>query len=560
MRLIDRILQFDPYGGTYGRGSIRAEADIHPDDWFLTCHFKDDMVMPGTLMYECCAHTLRVFLQRIGWITDKAEVCYEPVTGIESVLKCRGPVTPKTQHVVYEIDIKDLGLEPEPYAVADAHMFADGRPIVFFDSISIKLTNATHEDILRTWRPDDTSSIALHDDESLNRKKQSTSEAAHKPAPVFNRDRLEAFACGKPSQAFGDRYRIFDSGRFIARLPRPPYLFMDRVVDVGPEAWVLKPDGWVTAEIDIHPDAWFFQANRVPGMPFCVLNEIALQPCGWLAAYMGSALKSQKDLRFRNLGGQATVYSDLPPEHYTLTTRARLTQMSVAGDMIIENFDFMVLRSGQIVYEGATNFGFFTTQALSSQTGISRKDASLGYDPTGSELQRSKHAILRQYVPDTPEDRRKGRWVTMGMPANAIRMIDRIDAYLPQGGPDRLGYISGSMQVDADAWFFKAHFFQDPVCPGSLGLDSLTQLLKYMAMDRWRRLEKSHMFSLVTEQRHQWTYRGQITPENNHIELRAMVTRVKETPFPEIYADGLLKVDGLCIYKMENFGLRLIPV
>jgi 3-hydroxymyristoyl/3-hydroxydecanoyl-(acyl carrier protein) dehydratase len=62
-------------------GLIRAEADIHPDDWFLTCHFVDDMVMPGTLMYECCAHTLRVFLQRMGWVTDKAGVCYEPVIG-----------------------------------------------------------------------------------------------------------------------------------------------------------------------------------------------------------------------------------------------------------------------------------------------------------------------------------------------------------------------------------------------------------------------------------------------------------------------------------------------
>ena len=27
-------------------------------------------------------------------------------------------------------------------------------------------------------------------------------------------------------------------------------------------------------------------------MPFAVLLEVALQPCGWLAAYMGSALTS----------------------------------------------------------------------------------------------------------------------------------------------------------------------------------------------------------------------------------------------------------------------------
>ncbi|MBC2742125.1 MAG: hypothetical protein HGJ93_03505, partial [Desulfosarcina sp.] len=93
MRLIHRILELNPEGGRYGLGLIRAEADIHPDDWFLTCHFVDDMVMPGTLMYECCAHTLRVFLQRMGWVTDKRGVCYEPVIGNSARLKCRGPTT-----------------------------------------------------------------------------------------------------------------------------------------------------------------------------------------------------------------------------------------------------------------------------------------------------------------------------------------------------------------------------------------------------------------------------------------------------------------------------------
>ena len=74
MTLIDRVNSLDPIGGRYGLGLIQAKADIHADDWFLTCHFVDDMVMPGTLMYECCAHTLRIFMQRMGWITDKADV------------------------------------------------------------------------------------------------------------------------------------------------------------------------------------------------------------------------------------------------------------------------------------------------------------------------------------------------------------------------------------------------------------------------------------------------------------------------------------------------------
>ena len=81
MRLVHRVTELDPTGGRYGIGLIRAEADIRPDDWFLICHFVDDRVMPGTLMYECCLHTLRIFLLRMGWVAETHGAAWEPVPG-----------------------------------------------------------------------------------------------------------------------------------------------------------------------------------------------------------------------------------------------------------------------------------------------------------------------------------------------------------------------------------------------------------------------------------------------------------------------------------------------
>ena len=120
MRLVDRVVHLDPHGGRFGVGLIRAEADIHPDDWFLTCHFVDDQVMPGTLMYECCLHTLRIFLLRLGWVGERDAVVCEPVPGVASRLKCRGQVTAATRTVTYEVTVKERGYRPEPYAIADA--------------------------------------------------------------------------------------------------------------------------------------------------------------------------------------------------------------------------------------------------------------------------------------------------------------------------------------------------------------------------------------------------------------------------------------------------------
>ena len=110
MRLVDRVVRLDPTGGRFGIGQVRAEADIHPDDWFLTCHFVDDQVMPGTLMYECCLHTLRIFLMRIGWVGEHGAVVCEPVPGVASQLKCRGQVTAATRTVTYEVDAEGARL------------------------------------------------------------------------------------------------------------------------------------------------------------------------------------------------------------------------------------------------------------------------------------------------------------------------------------------------------------------------------------------------------------------------------------------------------------------
>ncbi|MBT3386356.1 MAG: beta-ketoacyl synthase [Desulfobacula sp.] len=152
MHLVDRVLKFDPFGGRFGLGTIIAQADIHPDDWFLTCHFIDDQVMPGTLMYECCAHALRIFTQRMGWVSDRDDVFYDVIENNESDLKCRGPVTPETKKARYEIEIKEMGYNPEPYIIADAHMFSDELRIVLYKNMGMKLVGLTKNNLDSFWR------------------------------------------------------------------------------------------------------------------------------------------------------------------------------------------------------------------------------------------------------------------------------------------------------------------------------------------------------------------------------------------------------------------------
>jgi acyl transferase domain-containing protein/3-hydroxymyristoyl/3-hydroxydecanoyl-(acyl carrier protein) dehydratase len=514
MRLVHRVMHLDPRGGQFGMGLIRAEADIHPDDWFLTCHFIDDQVMPGTLMYECCLHTLRIFLMRLGWVGEQDEVVCEPVPGVGSRLRCRGQVTASTRTVTYEVILKERGYRPEAYAIADALMYADGKPIVEISDMCLRMSGLTRDRIEEVWRASRKRGKALYD-----------------------RHHILAFATGKLTEAFGDRYSPFDEGRFIARLPAPPYSFLDRIVKLAAQPWKMVAGGEVWAEYDVATDEWYFASERAAIMPFAVLLEIPLQVCGWMAAYIGSALTSSAALHFRNLGGSAELIRMVTSMSGTLSTHVHVKRVATSAGMIIQDFDFETSDSLGLVYRAATTFGFFSAQTLGQQIGI--REAKL-HEPSDTEI---RLAQTFAYPTEAP------------FPDQRLRMIDRIDWFLPDGGPTGLGFIEGSKDVRPEEWFFKAHFYQDPVMPGSLGLEAMLQLLKIVAHAHWRPGPGAHFVANLGA--HRWMYRGQVIPSNKQVRVQAMVTS-RDDSLRRLTADGCLSVDGLVIYRMQDFTLQLI--
>jgi 3-hydroxymyristoyl/3-hydroxydecanoyl-(acyl carrier protein) dehydratase len=517
MKLIDRVLELEPSGGRHGLGFLRAEADIVPDAWFLTCHFVDDQVMPGTLMFECGQHALRVLLMRLGCVGEAGKVAWEPVPGRSSRLECRGQVTATTKKVHYDITIKELGYKPEPYAVADVIMYADSKAIVRVEGMAIQLSGTTRDELCAIWT-------------------HQADEPSPKALPLYDSSRILAYAIGKPSEGFGDRYTIFDEGRIIARLPGPPYLFVDRVMKLNGEPWVMNPGTTVQTEYDVPADAWYFQDDRNGLMPFAVLLEVALQPCGWLAAYMGSALLSPVDVHFRNLGGQAVLHVPVTSDIGTLTVQIKLTQASNSGGMILQHFDMHVLQGTRSIYKGTTYFGFFPDAALAQQVGI--REAT-PYVPSPDEVARG---IAFEYPAEAP------------FPDIMLRMVDQVTLYVPDGGPAGLGFIRGTKDVVASEWFFKAHFYQDPVCPGSLGLESFLQLLKVIAHERWSHGQVGLFESIASEAPHRWTYRGQILPTDRLVTIEAVVTKIDDER-QRITADGFLSIDGRNIYQMNDFTI-----
>ncbi len=228
------------------------------------------------------------------------------------------------------------------------------------------------------------------------------------------------------------------------------------------------------------------------------------------------------------------MHGAIGPDAGTLTAKVQLSNVASSAGMILQHFDFDVLGREGPVYSGKTSFGFFTRAALAQQVGI--HEASL-YELTPAQRQRARAFPFPNEAP---------------FPDRMLRMLDCVDKYVPDGGPAGLGLIEGSKEVDPQEWYFKAHFFEDPVWPGSLGLEAFLQLLKVAMVQRWG-LGPGTRFRLRHGSAHRWRYRGQVVPSSRAVLVQALITAIGAR---EVTADGWLQADGRIIYEMRNFSLE----
>ncbi len=135
MLMIDRITEITKDGGTHGKGFIRAELDISPEQWFFLCHFYGDPVMPGCLGLDAMWQLVGFFL---GWSGAPGR---GRALGVGEV-KFTGQVTPAVKKVVYKIDFKRVIIRKLVMGVADGIMEADGKPIYSAQDLRVGLFDA----------------------------------------------------------------------------------------------------------------------------------------------------------------------------------------------------------------------------------------------------------------------------------------------------------------------------------------------------------------------------------------------------------------------------------
>jgi 3-hydroxyacyl-[acyl-carrier protein] dehydratase/trans-2-decenoyl-[acyl-carrier protein] isomerase len=82
------------------------------------------------------------------------------------------------------------------------------------------------------------------------------------------------------------RGELFGEGN--AKLPMPPMLMMDRITRISDKGGT-EDKGEIFAELDIHPDLWFFKCHFLgdPVMPGCLPLDALWQLVGFFLGWMG---------------------------------------------------------------------------------------------------------------------------------------------------------------------------------------------------------------------------------------------------------------------------------
>ena len=541
--MLDRITSVDLTGGAYGLGLIIAEKDLHPDDWYFPCHFRDDEVLAGSLQAEGGGNLLRFFMLMLGLQRLTKDARFQSIFDLPQKVRCRKQVIPGNDtKLIYQLEIKEIGLIPNPYVIGDLEIISNGVITVHFENLGLQLREKDNPRYLDT--------------------QPGINIAERSAGALMNEQDVTVFALGDMVDCFGEDFAIY-RGRTKSRQPNTDLQLISRVLKVEGNKGDFSNTSTIYTEYDVPTTPWYYQQNSNTTLPYSVLMEIALQPCGLLGAYLGSTLQfPDTDLYLRNLDGDGEMF-DLPEgtdfRGKTIHNKSVLVSSIAHGGTILQRYTFELSIEGQVFYKGSSAFGFFPQEALASQVGLDK----------GQEIPawyKTKGLLPKEYM-QVKLDSLYGRMKLFKAPADKpyyrlakdqLNMIDHLIIAKDRGEFGK-GYIHATKFIKPYDWFFTCHFYEDPVMPGSLGVESILQAMQVFALQQ----DLGNAFTspkFVQLQNHKtvWKYRGQILLDVKEMHLEVHIKQIeKRGEQLAIIADAYLWNEGMRIYHVTDLGLGI---
>lgn len=388
---------------------------------------------------------------------------------------------------------------------------------------------------------------------------QLRAQAASRPpaAPVnrpalINSAQLDAFGTGRISDCLGPAFAVYDQRR-IPRIPNGDLKMMSRIISIDAQAHRFSQPAEIVAEYDVPVDAWYLPDPAVDEIPCALFMEIALQPCGFLSAYLDTyALIPNGEFYFRNLDGAIQFQTAMPLAGQTIVTRARMISSVVSSGTVIQKFSFSLSCKDQLLLEGESVFGYFPGNTMANQMGLDGGKQVAPWLRPSTETSNSwvNLPALQTAAPDRPR---------YCLPAGRLNLLAR--AYLEkQGGRYGKGYVYASRLNNPQDWYYPYHFYQDPVMPGSLGVEAMLQAMQIFALttEVGAGLPAPRFVTPISRAPISWRYRGQVTQQNNLFELEVHISdQQADSQGITLLGEASVWIDGLRIYDARNAAIRI---
>lgn len=132
MLMFHRIVVINGDGGQFGKGEVKAEMDVSPDQWFFDCHFDGDPVMPGCL-------GLDALWQMVGFFLTWSQLPGSGrALGVDEV-RFTGEIIPTCSLVEYHIEIRRLIKGRLNMGIADGTVSVDGKQVYTAKNLRVGL-------------------------------------------------------------------------------------------------------------------------------------------------------------------------------------------------------------------------------------------------------------------------------------------------------------------------------------------------------------------------------------------------------------------------------------
>jgi|GEM_PF-2551094 len=361
-------------------------------------------------------------------------------------------------------------------------------------------------------------------------------QKTNKKQCLWDYDDIMEIIAGSPSKVWGARYAPLDQLKKRARLPLPPFMFVDRVVGIDAKFGEFRPSS-IDIEFEITDDCILMMSEHK--ISYILLTE-ASHVAILLLAYIGIDLIYDGEVSYRILDTHTYLYTDFPAKGDTVCSKLEFVEFIQSGSMTLVKSRFTSYsKAGKLLLSMELMGGFFTEDDLKrNMKGIlPSKKSNHALRPSLMNIEPKKEPLIDM------EKFYNGEYGALFYPYRTsttaerlnihpkIRMVDRIISIDFKGGAYGLGCIIAEKDYDETHWAFDVHFKNDPVFPGSLLAEATNHIQLLFALNTGFAVAgEKYVLSCDPKRPIKSIFRGQVRPIKSTIRFVQTFKEIVKIP------------------------------